>query len=60
MELKIGDVVQMGGRSMRYLGDGRFEPVDEPVLAKRHDALNDGPLVGGSPHFVRTEGFFET
>jgi hypothetical protein len=42
--LKVGDVVSINGQPMRYVGDGRFEPVGEP-LAKRFDPSNEGPLV---------------
>jgi hypothetical protein len=43
MEFEIGDVKSIDGVKMRYVGNGRFEPVQD-VLAKRFDA--GGPLSG--------------
>ncbi len=46
---QIGEIVQLNGRWVRYVGSGLFEPIKaEPeVLAKRFDPADSGPLVGG-------------
>lgn len=51
IDLEVGEVAHVNGRLMRYMGNGRFEPVEtlppsEPdVLVKRFDG--GGPLQGG-------------
>lgn len=53
-QLKFGQVVEMNGKRMRYLGDGQFEPAPlaetgapPEILAKRFDG--GGPILGGAP-----------
>lgn len=42
-QLVIGEEIVMNGQRLRYIGDGRFEPVIEP-LAKRFDVADVQPL----------------
>lgn len=54
MQLKIGDTTTIDGQLMRYVGDGKFDPVvigqAGDLMAKRFDAggpLSGQPVVGG-------------
>jgi hypothetical protein len=42
-QLVIGDEIIMNGQRLRYIGDGRFEPIYEP-LGKRFDVADTQPL----------------
>lgn len=52
MQLKPGDETTIDGQRLRYLGDGRFEPVGNclpaggEVMAKRFDARDARPMGG--------------
>ena len=45
MELNVGETTHINGKLMRYMGNGRFEPVAEETMAKRFDHAG-GPLSG--------------
>lgn len=42
-QLARGEITEINGMRMRYMGDGRFEPVFEP-LEKRFDVADAQPL----------------
>ena len=42
-QLAIGEEITMNGQRLRYVGDGRFEPVFEP-MEKRFDVADIQPL----------------
>lgn len=42
-QLVVGEEIVMNGQRLRYVGDGRFEPVYEP-LEKRFDFADAQPL----------------
>lgn len=44
--LQIGQITQIDGRWVRYLGSGQFEPASAPeALIKRFDTADSGPLL---------------
>lgn len=43
--LTVGDIVQVNGRWMKYLGSGLYEPLKPETLEKRFDPAECGPLV---------------
>jgi hypothetical protein len=44
--LRIGEVVQMDGRWVKYLGSGQFAPAQAPeLIIKRFDTADSGPLI---------------
>jgi hypothetical protein len=44
--MQIGEIVQIDGRWMRYLGSGQFAPASAPEpLIKRFDTADSGPLL---------------
>mgnify|MGYP000521132613 CR=1 FL=1 len=44
VRIQVGDIVVLNGRQMRYLGNGWYEPVGEP-MEKRFGTDDCGPLV---------------
>ncbi|WP_288073959.1 hypothetical protein [Pseudomonas sp.] len=42
-ELSVGDEIEMNGQRLRYVGDGRFVPIYEP-MEKRFDFADAQPL----------------
>ena len=45
-KLAVGDIVDIGGRKMRYMGGNEFEPVREQEFLKRFDQEDTVPLGG--------------
>lgn len=44
--MQIGQVIQVEGRWMRYLGSGQFAPAEAPEqMLKRFDTAESGPLL---------------
>lgn len=42
--LNVGDLTQVNGKWLRYMGSGLFEPVTPEHLEKRFDTAESGPL----------------
>lgn len=45
-KLAVGEIVEIGGRKMRYMGANEFEPVREQEFLKRFDQDDAVPLGG--------------
>lgn len=43
-QLVIGEEIIMNGQRLRYIGDGRFEPIYDMPMEKRFDVADAQPL----------------